>query len=82
MDAALGAGYGAAGAAMVITIVVIITADVVHPPAAGTALSFAFRPSDVRAPTLFALCLLIIAILAALQRSMLVVLTRLTTRQS
>jgi CBS-domain-containing membrane protein len=78
-EALLGAGYMAAGAAMVVTIVLIIAIDAVHPPAIGTALSFAFRPNDVRALSLFVLCLLIIAVLVALQRSMLFVLSRITT---
>jgi CBS-domain-containing membrane protein len=81
MEWALGAGYGAAGAAMVIAIVLIIAADAVHPPAVGTALSFAFRPNDVRALSLFVLCLLVIATLVILQRTMLVVLGRLMAKE-
>jgi CBS-domain-containing membrane protein len=78
MDAVLGAGYDAAGAAMVATIIVMIAADVVHPPAVGTALSFAFRPGDATVLSLFVLCLLVIAILVGLQRAMLRCTARLT----
>lgn len=81
MDTLFGAGYGAAGAAMVVTIVIMIAADVVHPPAVGTALCFAFRPGNVKALTLFILCVLVIAILVVLQRSMLLVLAKVTSRR-
>ena len=80
VEYALGPGYNAAAVSMVATIVLIISADAVHPPAVGTALSFAFRPSDVTVLTLFILCLIVIAILVALQRSMLKILARLNSR--
>ena len=39
----LGPGYVAAGIAMVLTIVLMIVLDAMHPPATSTALAFAFR---------------------------------------
>lgn len=80
MDNLLGAGYDAAGAAMVATIVIMIAVDAVHPPAIGTALSFAFRPDNSGALPLFLLALLTIVILVLLQRGVLYILGRLTAR--
>jgi CBS-domain-containing membrane protein len=80
MDAALGAGYDAAGAAMAATIIFMITVDAVHPPAVGTALSFAFRSNDVGVLVLFMLSLSVIAILVILQRVVLHLLGRLTAK--
>lgn len=82
MESALGAGYNAAAAAMVATIVVMVSADIVHPPSVGTALSFAFRPSNVTVLSLFILCLVVIAILVALQRLMLRLLAKITARRA
>lgn len=81
MDSALGAGYNAAAAAMVVTIVVMVSADIVHPPSVGTALSFAFRPNDVTVLSLFILCLVVVAILVGLQRLMLRALAKITARR-
>src|SRR5690348_16652870 len=44
--ATLGAGYVAAGGAMIVTITLMIVLDVVHPPAVATAMSFALRAGD------------------------------------
>ncbi|QYO68345.1 HPP family protein [Leptolyngbya sp. 7M] len=41
-----GGGYVAAGTAMVITIVLMILLDAVHPPAVATSLSFALRAGN------------------------------------
>ena len=41
-----GVGYFSGGVAMVVTIFLMIVADVVHPPAVSTSLSFAFRAGD------------------------------------
>lgn len=79
-DYFLGVGYLAAGVAMVVTIVLLIAVDAVHPPAIGTALSFAFRRSDDSALGLFLLALVVILILVILQRLMLSTLTRLTRK--
>lgn len=42
----LGPGYPSGGVAMVVTIVLMIVVDVVHPPAVATSLSFAFRAGN------------------------------------
>jgi CBS-domain-containing membrane protein len=42
----LGNGYVSGGAAMVLTIALMILMDVVHPPAVSTSLSFALRAGD------------------------------------
>ena len=42
---ALGPGYASAGAAMVATIVLMVVADAVHPPAVSTSLAFAPAPA-------------------------------------
>jgi CBS-domain-containing membrane protein len=59
-----GPGYAAAGTALVVAILAMVVADVVHPPAVSTALSFAFRPSQDDSLVLFELALLMIAGLA------------------
>jgi CBS-domain-containing membrane protein len=67
--AALGAGYWTAGLAMVVTIVVMIVLDAVHPPAVATAMSFALRAEDASNLLLFGLALGITACLVVLQRA-------------
>lgn len=62
----LGPGYLSGGVAMVLTIV----ADVVHPPAVSTSLSFAFRAGDENNLVLFGLALSIIVLLVVLQRGL------------
>lgn len=74
----LGSEYGAAGLAMVVTILVMVIADVVHPPAIGTSLSFAYRSGLTSNFTLFLLALGMVIVLALLQRVMHYLLTRLT----
>lgn len=69
--AALGEGYLAAAAAMVGTIVFMITFDVVHPPAVSTALAFAFRAENTSGIVLFLLALGVICALVVLQRLLL-----------
>lgn len=64
----LGAGYPAAGIALVVTILGMIVLDVVHPPAVATAMSFALRAGDASNVVLFALALAITAALVVLQR--------------
>jgi len=78
---AFGAGYSAAAVAMIATIMSMIVADAVHPPAVGTSLTFAFRPTDVTVLSLFVLCLAVIAILVALQNGSLRLLKRIMARQ-
>lgn len=80
--ALIGPNYWAAAAAMVTTIVLMIFADVVHPPAVATALAFGFRTGDERNIVMFALAVGLIVLLVMLQRSMLWTLTRLRARES
>lgn len=68
MYVALGAGYSAAGIALVATIFSMILLDMVHPPAVATAMSFALRAGDASNVVLFALALGITALLVVLQR--------------
>jgi CBS-domain-containing membrane protein len=76
----LGAGYLAAGGAMVVTIVLMIALDAVHPPAVGTAMSFALRAGDASNLALFVLALAITAVLVLLQRAAVWTLARLAVR--
>lgn len=64
----LGAGYLAAGSAMVLTIVLMIVFDIVHPPAVATSLSFALRAGNEDNLVLFALAVGITAVLVGLER--------------
>ena len=66
--AILGSGYYSAGAAMVVTIFVMIVLDVVHPPAVATAMSFALRAGQESNLVIFGLALGITAILVVLER--------------
>ena len=75
-DWLLGAGYLAAGVAMVLTIVVIIPLDAMHPPAVSTALTFAFRVNPASSLSLFGLSLLLILLLVILQPASLWLLRR------
>lgn len=72
----LGDGYLSGGAAMVVTIVLMIVLDVVHPPAVSTALSFALRTGNVSNVVLFILSVGLIALLVALERVSLWILGR------
>ena len=73
----LGAGYPSGGLAMVLTIVLMIVFDVVHPPAVATSLSFAFRAGDESNLLLFGLALSIIIMLVLLQRALMWLIARL-----
>ncbi len=66
-DFLLGAGYLAAGVAMVVTIVVLVAANAMHPPAVSTSLTFAFRASAASSLSLFGLSMGLIVLLVALQ---------------
>jgi CBS-domain-containing membrane protein len=72
----LDAGYLAGGAAMVVTIVLMIVLDAVHPPAVSTALSFALRAGDASNVALFAMAVGITALLVGLERATLWLLAR------
>jgi CBS-domain-containing membrane protein len=65
----LGAGYLAAGTAMVLTVVLMVSADAMHPPAVSTALTFAFRASPASSLSLFGLSMVLIVLLVVLQRA-------------
>lgn len=64
----LGPGYWAAGCAMILTIILMILMDVVHPPAVSTSLSFALRASNENNLILFSLAVGITATLVVLER--------------
>jgi CBS-domain-containing membrane protein len=72
-----GVGYFSGGVAMVVTIFLMIVADVVHPPAVSTSLSFAFRAGDESNLVLFGLAVGIIVMLVVLQKTVLWLLARL-----
>lgn len=74
----MGNGYGAAGLAMVSTILIMVIADVVHPPAIGTSLSFAYRSDLSSNFSLFLLALGMVVVLVLLQRIVQYLLVRLT----
>lgn len=65
----LGAGYVAVAAAMLGTILVLVLANLVHPPAISTALGFAFFATQADAAGVFVLALGLLAALVILQRS-------------
>ena len=64
----LGTGFLAAGVTMVLTVVLMITLDAMHPPAMSTALSFAFHRNSPKTLVIFGLAMLVIACLVALQK--------------
>lgn len=66
-----GPGYIAGGSAMVISIVLMILLDAVHPPAVSTSLSFAFRAGNETNLVLFGLAVTIIVLLVVMERLML-----------
>ncbi|HEY9664416.1 MAG TPA: HPP family protein [Allocoleopsis sp.] len=72
----LGSGYPAAGSAMILTIILMILLDVVHPPAVATSLSFALRAGNESNLALFGLAVGITALLVGLERFSLWLLTR------
>lgn len=72
----LGPGYTAAGGAMLVSIVMMILLDVVHPPAVATALSFAFRSGSENNLLLFGLAVALITVLVLLERVTLWLLAR------
>ncbi len=67
--ALFGHSYAAAGAAMSITIGVMIVLNVVHPPAVSTSLIFAFRSGEEKTVLLFGLALVVVVLLVVLQRT-------------
>ncbi len=63
---------------MIVTIVLMVLLDMVHPPAVGTALSFAFQTGAESTLVLFMLALSITAVLVILERVTLWLLARLS----
>ena len=61
--------YMAAGLGMILTIVLMVVLDAVHPPAVSTSLTFAFRDYDEHALILFGLALGLTVALVGLQRT-------------
>jgi len=72
----LGSGYLSGGTAMVLTIVLMILFDAVHPPAVSTSLSFALRAGNENNLVLFGLAVGITATLVLLERLALWILAR------
>lgn len=64
-----GPGYLAAGASMIIAVIVMILARAMHPPAVSSALLFAFQYNKPNALMLFVFALLLLVILIVLQRA-------------
>jgi CBS-domain-containing membrane protein len=57
----IGSAYISGGLAMILTILMMILLDVVHPPTVSTALSFAFRSGDASNLLIFGLSVVMIA---------------------
>jgi CBS-domain-containing membrane protein len=74
-----GSGYLSGGVAMVVTIVLMILLDVVHPPAVSTSLSFALKAGNENNLVLFGLAVGITAVLVGLERFSLWLLARHST---
>ncbi len=64
----LGEGYEAGALAMIVTILLLISIDAVHPPAISTTLGFAFVAPKDRSLLLFAASIGLLATLVILQR--------------
>lgn len=73
----IGPSYGSGAVAMVATIVLMIVLDAVHPPAAATALAFAFRTGDERNLVLFAVAVGLVIALVFVEAATLALLARL-----
>ena len=76
----LGNGYFSGGVAMVLTILLMIVFDAVHPPAVSTSLSFALRAGNEKNLVLFCLAVGMTVVLVGLERTALWVLARHSTR--
>ncbi|WP_445632549.1 HPP family protein [Nostoc sp. DSM 114161] len=64
----MGSGYASGGTAMIVTIVLMILLDVMHPPAVATSLSFALKAGNENNLVLFGLAVGITALLIGLER--------------
>ena len=60
--------YASGAAAMIVTIALMVIFDLVHPPAIGTTLAFAFRAKDANNVTIFILAVFVTAALVAVQK--------------
>ena len=76
----LGPGYFSGGVAMVLTILLMIVFDAVHPPAVSTSLSFALRAGNETNLVLFGLAVGMMVVLVGLERTALWTLARYSTR--
>jgi CBS-domain-containing membrane protein len=76
----IGSGYVSGGIAMVVTIIMMILLDVVHPPAVSTSLGFSLRSGNESNLILFALAVGITATLIGLERFALWILARYENR--
>lgn len=74
--------YLAGGVSMVVTIVLMILLDAVHPPAVSTSLAFAFRAGDESSVLIFGLAVAITATLVGLQRAATWAVARLARRSA
>ncbi len=79
--ALLGSGVLSGGTAMVGTIVLMILLDAMHPPAIGTAMGFALRAGKAGNLLLFALAVVITAVLVGLERAAMWLLARHQARE-
>ncbi|BAU66710.1 hypothetical protein STA3757_41150 [Stanieria sp. NIES-3757] len=64
----LSSGYMSGGTAMIVTIVLMILLDVMHPPAVATSLSFALKAGNENNLILFGLAVVITTVLVGLER--------------
>ena len=64
----LGSGYVSGGTAMIVTIVLMILLDAMHPPAVATSLSFALKAGNENNLVLFGLAVGITVLLVGLER--------------
>ena len=78
----LGASYVSAALALTAAIFAMVALDVVHPPAIGSALTFAFRPQTDDAFGLFLLALVLVVVLTGLSTVTTRLLRRLTHRRA
>ena len=76
----LGSGYLSGGVAMVLTILLMIVFDAVHPPAVSTSLSFALRAGNEKNLVLFGLAVGMTVVLVWLERFALWILSRYSTQ--
>lgn len=79
-DVTFGSGYLAAGSAMVLTIVLMILFEVMHPPAVATSLTFTFQAGAKSILFPFGFALGVIVVLVLLKHLILWLLAKYTTK--